>query len=156
MSETTFDTYWCPEHGPLGPINNWCRACDGPRGEKLKLPQEVGAYLAGSSSSEPGGQEREARWVKYGNASLGVRITNGPAVVVSGTGLTTEEAVEAVCSYLPVVPVGGGLSGLSDEEIEALIVATEGSLAVELVRERVSGRRKLRAELARRRGEESE
>ena len=50
-------------------------------------------------------EERKRTYVKHGIASLDVQITNGMASVVDGTGLTTEQAVEAVCSYLPVVPI---------------------------------------------------
>lgn len=41
-------------------------------------------------------------WEHHGNASLSITIKNGERVEVTGTGLTTEEACEAVSAYLPV------------------------------------------------------
>jgi hypothetical protein len=52
----------------------------------------------------PSEENPEMVYEKFGNASLGVMITNGPEIVVRGSGLTIEEACEAVAAYLPVVP----------------------------------------------------
>lgn len=63
------------------------------------------------------------RFYKNGDASLSVYIANGPSLEVMGHKLTTEEAVEAVCSYLPVAPV----KYLSAEEYDQWLKDRDGS-----------------------------
>lgn len=67
---------------------------------------ECAALLVRGGETDVGGVAEAPRYAHEGNASLDVRIANGSYVAVDGRGLTTEQAVEAVCSYLPVIPRG--------------------------------------------------
>jgi hypothetical protein len=46
--------------------------------------------------------ESATSWEQHGNASLSIEIRNGSELMVCGTGLTTEQACEAVAAYLPM------------------------------------------------------
>ncbi len=70
--------------------------------------------------------------------SLTVEIRNGPTQVVFRSGLTTEWAVEEVCSYLPVIPATDSLSAalasgevVRREKYERLAAAQHGGQTAE-------------------------